>query len=129
LHRQSPCNGSESEGRLLLQGYSGQCGEICLGFLDGLGGGLLEPRARLRWVWLAGGAFGEVAAEHQLGLAVAELGGGAESALGGRPVLGQVMAARIERAQREHRAAVTLAGGVLEQVPAPRRCRAGRRGR
>jgi hypothetical protein len=88
LHRQSPCNGSESEGRLLLQGYSGQCGEICLGFLDGLGGGLLEPRARLRWVWLAGGAFGEVAAEHQLGLAVAELGGGAESALGGRPVLG-----------------------------------------
>ena len=88
LHCQSPCNGSESEGRLLLQGSSGPCGEICLCFFDALGGGLLEPRARLRWVGLGGDPFGEVAAEHQLGLAVAELGGGAEPALGGRPVLG-----------------------------------------
>src|ERR1700730_10526556 len=68
LHCQSPCNGSESEDRLLLQGYSGQCGEIGLGFLDALGGGLLEPRARLRRVWLAGGAFGEGAAADQPGL-------------------------------------------------------------
>jgi hypothetical protein len=68
-------------------GVSAQCGEICLGFFDALGGGLLEPRARLRRVWLAGDAFGKIAAEHQLGLAVAELGGGAEPTEGGRPVL------------------------------------------
>jgi uncharacterized protein len=44
---------------------------------------LLEPRARRRRVQLAGGAFGEIAAEHQLGLAVAQLGGRAEPALRG----------------------------------------------
>src|SRR5689334_6010709 len=48
---------------------------------------------RLSRVRLAGGAFGEVAAEHQLGLAVAELGGGAEPPLRRPPVLGQVVAA------------------------------------
>ena len=62
--------------------------QIGLGFFDALSGRVFEPRARLRWVWLAVDAFGEVAAEHQLGLAMAELGRGAEPALGGRPVLG-----------------------------------------
>src|SRR5207237_6379816 len=41
----------------LLQRRRGQCGEIGLGVFDALGGGLLEPRARLRRVRFAGGTF------------------------------------------------------------------------
>ena len=43
--------GREVSRSALLQCRCVQGGEIGLGFLDALGGGLLEPRARLRRVW------------------------------------------------------------------------------
>lgn len=58
----------------LLQDRRGQCGEIGPCFFDALGGRLLEPQARLRRVWVTGGTFGEVAAEHQLGIWLEEDG-------------------------------------------------------
>ena len=61
----------------------------------------------------------EIAAEHQLGLAVAEFGRGAEPALRGRAVLGQIVTAGIYRAERKHCAAMAL-GGRLRTAPAPR---------
>src|SRR6202030_2800534 len=105
----------EIAGSALLHRRRGQGRQIGLCFFNALSGRLLEPQSRLCRVWLAGGAFGEVAAEHQLGLAVAQLGRGAETALGGNPVLGQGVAARVERGQCEHRAAVSLGGGLLEE--------------
>ena len=92
----------------LLQCRRVQCGQIGLGFFDALRRSLLEPRARLRRVWLAGGAFGEVAAEHQLSVPVTQLGGGAKPALRGRRVCGEVVTAGMERAQCEHCAAVSF---------------------
>ena len=85
--------GREISRSALLQRRRVQRGEIGLCFFDALSGGLLEPQARLRRVWVAGGAFGEIAAEHQLGLAVAQLGGGAEPTLRGLPVFGQIVTA------------------------------------
>ena len=102
----------------------GERSEIGLRFGDPLSGGLLQPHPRLHGVRLAGDPAGEITAEHQLGLAVAEIGGGAEPVLGGRPVLGKIVAAGVERAQCEHRAAVTLAAAVSNSA----RAAAGSRG-
>jgi len=51
-----------------------QGGEIVLGFGHALGDGLIEPGPRLGQVAVTAYPFCEIAGEHQLGLAMAELG-------------------------------------------------------
>src|SRR5262249_42177246 len=70
----------------------GEGGEVLLRLLDVLGQGALQPKARFAGLGRACGAGGEIAAQHQLGIAMALLGGGAEPALGGLPVHRRLMA-------------------------------------
>src|ERR1700730_766502 len=72
----------------LLHCGHGQSRQIVVRFVDALRDRLLEPQTRFRRILTAGDASGEVAAEHQLGLTVAELCRGAEPALGTRAILG-----------------------------------------
>jgi len=93
LPREIPVLESESQRRVRDDRREPGCrrrqrGDVGLDLLDTLGGGLLEPRARSRRIRFAGDAFGEITAEHQLSLAVPQLGRGAKPALCGRPVLG-----------------------------------------
>ena len=56
----------------------------------------------------------QVAPEHQLGVTVPALGGGAEPFLGGATIARQTMAIPVHRAECKHRAAVALRRRVLE---------------
>jgi hypothetical protein len=62
------------------------------------------------------GATQAIPPEHQLGLAVAALSGGAEPASGGYAIHRQVLIAAMKRAQREHCTAMALVGRFGEQL-------------
>jgi hypothetical protein len=58
--------------------WCGKLGEVDLGLGHALREGSFQPKTCFRPIALARNAAGEITAKHQLGIAVAQLGGGAE---------------------------------------------------
>lgn|SRR5262245_36522158 len=110
-----PCDRKvQREASLLLQ-RCGKLHEIGLGLGDALREGSFQPKACFSRVALARNAAREIAAEHQLGMAMAQFGGGAEPALRGRSVDSTIFATAIHGAEGKHGPAMTLGSRFLEQ--------------
>src|SRR5262249_12542135 len=88
--------------------------EIGLGLEDALREGSFQPEACFRRVALARNAAREIAAEHQLGMAVAQFGGGAEPTLRRRPIGWNASSTAIHGAKGKHGPAMSMGCRFLE---------------
>jgi hypothetical protein len=91
-------------------------GQVGLRLRDALGDGPFQPNLGILIVLITGSTATEIATQHHLGMSVPEFGSSSEPLLGEWPVRRHAVAAGVERAERKHRAGMTVGSCFLEQV-------------
>src|ERR1700746_2854717 len=90
--------------------------QLGLGFCNSLGDSTFEPLPRFAQIPMPCGTGPQIASEHELRLAMAELGGGAKPMFGEGAVFRDLVATAVHCPERKHRAAMSFGRGLLTQL-------------